>query len=147
MNRMLPRIAGALAAVGVLGLGVPAEAKHKKPVVVSYEVTAPVPYPVEDTSHCTAGIEGTTKNTRLITLPDSGVLQVELSGFLGDWVLELFDAKGRMLAQAAELDPTNTAPVRKVTYKKGSKGQKLQIAVCNVEGGPQAKVKYTFTYR
>lgn len=125
----------------------PALAGHKAPVKESYDVTAPVPYPVEDTSHCTDGVEGMTKNTRAVTLPDRGVLDVELSGFLGDWVLELFDAKGRMLGQAAVLDPTDTAPVRKVTYKKGTPGQEVRIAVCNVNGGPRAKVAYTFTYR
>lgn len=131
----------------VTAIAMPASASHKPPVKESYEVTAPVPYPVEDASHCTDGVEGMTKNTRAVTLPDRGVLVVELSGFLGDWVLELFDDKGRMLGQAAELDPTNTAPVRKVTYKKATPGQKVSIAVCNVEGGPRATVAYTFTYR
>jgi len=106
-----------------------------------------VPYPVDGASHCTGGIEGTTKNTREIKLPSRGVLEVELSGFLGDWVLELFDAKGKVLAQAAAFDPTNTAPVRKVTYKKATPGQLVKIAVCNVEGGPTAKVAYTFTHK
>lgn len=123
-----------------------ASAGHQAPVSERYDVTAPVPFPVEASSHCTDGIEGTTKNTRTITLPSRGVLQVELSGFLGDWVLELFDAKGRMLGQSAALDPTNTAPVRKVTYKKATPGQQVKIAVCNVEGGPKASVNYTFTH-
>ena len=106
-----------------------------------------MPFPVDGASHCTDGIEGTTKNTRQIKLPSRGVLEVELSGFLGDWVLELFDAKGKVLAQAAAFDPTNTAPVRKVTYKKATPGQLVKIAVCNVEGGPTAKVAYSFTHK
>ena len=133
--------------IAVVAIAAPAAATHKPPISESYDVTAPVPYPVEGASHCSDGIEGTTKNTKPVTLPDRGVLQVELSGFLGDWVLELHDAKGRMLAQAAALDPANTAPVRKLTYKKAMQGQKVKIAVCNLEGSPRAKVKYTFTYR
>lgn len=142
----LTRLAACMSVAVLAALSAPASAGHQKPLSESYDVTAPVPYPVEDTSHCTGGIEGTTKNTKAITLPDKGVLKVDLSGFLGDWVLELFDAKGRMLAQSAVLDPANTAPVRSVTYKKATKGQQVKIAVCNVEGGPRAKVAYTFTF-
>ncbi|HVE62269.1 MAG TPA: hypothetical protein VNB94_00510 [Mycobacteriales bacterium] len=133
--------------LAVVALALPASAGHQPPVRESYSVTAPVPYPVDGASHCTDGLEGMTKNTRQVKLPSRGVLEIELSGFLGDWVLELFDAKGRLLGQAAELDPTNTAPVRKVTYKKATPGQLVKIAVCNVEGGPTAKVAYTFTHK
>ena len=136
-----------LSLLAVAALAMPAAGTHKPPISESYDVTAPVPYPVDGASHCTDGVEGLTKNTRPVTLPDRGVLEVELSGFLGDWVLELFDAKGRMLAQAAVLDPTNLAPVRKVTYKKATPGQEVRIAVCNVEGGPSGSVTYTFTFR
>lgn len=128
-------------------LAAPAAANHKKPITASYEVTAPVPYPVDGSSHCTDGVEGLTKGSKDFTLPDRGVLQIEMSGFLGDWVLELFDAKGRMLGQAAQLDPLNTAPVRKLTYKKGTPRQAVRIVACNVNGGPTAQVRYTFTYR
>ncbi len=141
MRTFLPAVLAAAA------VALPAAAAHQPPMRESYSVTAPVPYPVDGASHCSEGVEGATKNTRKVKLPTRGVLEVELSGFLGDWVLELFDAKGKMLAQAAELDPTNTAPVRKVTYKKATPGQVVKIAVCNVEGGPTAKVSYTFTHR
>lgn len=133
--------------LALAALAVPAAANHKKPITASYDVTAPVPYPVDGSSHCADGTEGVTKGSKDFTLPDRGVLQVEMSGFLGDWVLELFDAKGRMIGQAAQLDPLNTAPVRKLTYKKGTPRQPVRIVVCNVNGGPTAKVRYTFTYR
>lgn len=136
-----------IALLAVAAFAAPAAAGHKPPISEKYDVTAPVPYPVEGASHCTDGIEGTTKNTRPVTLPDQGVLVIELSGFLGDWVLELHDDKGRMLGQAAALEPTNTAPVRKLTFKKAKPGMKVKIAVCNNYGGPKGSVKYTFTYR
>ena len=137
----------ASALLAVVLLAVPAAATHKKPISESYDVTAPVPYPVDGASHCSEGVEGLTKNTRPFTFPDRGVLAIELSGFLGDWVLELHDDKGRMLAQAAQFDPANTDPLRKLVYKKGAPKQQVSIAVCNVNGGPTAAVEYTFTFR
>lgn len=144
---MNSRLAAPLVVLAIGALALPADAKPKpKPITQAYDVTAPVPYAVDGASHCADGVEGLSKNTRPVTLPAKGVLQIELSGYLGDWVLELFDAKGKMLGQAAAFDPANAAPKLKLTYKKAAKGQKVQIAVCNVTGGPTAKVKYTFTY-
>ena len=137
----------ASALLAVVLLAVPAAATHQKPISESYDVTAPVPYPVDGASHCSEGVEGLTKNTRPFTIPEQGVLAVELSGYLGDWVLELHDDEGRMLAQAAQFDPANTSPLLKIVFKKGKPKQEVAIAVCNVNGGPTASVSYTFTYR
>ena len=137
-------VASALLAVVVLA--VPATASHKRPVSETYEVTAPVAYPVGGTSHCSEGVEGLTKNTRPFTFPERGALTVELSGFLGDWVLELHDDKGRSLSEAAALTPTDTAPTRKLTFKKGKAKQRVSIVVCNYGGSPNASVTYTFTH-
>ena len=134
-----------LLAVGVLAL--PADAKPKpKPVTQSWEVTA-VPFPMEAAaSHCKEGVEGVTRGTRAVTLPGRGSLVAELTGFHGDWVLEVYDAKGRMVGQGySALNPGSTGKA-KVTFKKGLKGQKLSIAACNFTGGPTATAKYTFTY-
>lgn len=141
-----------LAALPVLtlatALGVaPAGASHRGPVTESWEVTAPLPYPVEGTSHCADGPEGLSKGSRVVVLPDAGTLVVELSGFLGDWVVELFDDKGKLLAAGAELNPTETAPVRKATYKKGKRGAKITVVACNLGGGPTGSLTSTFTHR
>ncbi|HVE98415.1 MAG TPA: hypothetical protein VNA12_04470 [Mycobacteriales bacterium] len=141
------RVALALALVLAAAAGSPAVASHKEPLYEAYEVTAPVPYAVDGASHCTDGVEGLTKNTRPLTLPDRGLLEIELSGYLADWVLELFDAKGKMLGQAAQFAPANTSPKVSMTYKKATPGQKVRIVACNVKGGPKAKVAYTFTFR
>lgn len=135
------------ALLAVAALAAPAAANHKKPITGAYDVTAPVPYAVDGTSHCADAPEGLSRSTKPVKLPDRGVLVVELHGFAGDWVLELFDAKDRMIGQAAVSDLGNTAPVRKLTYKKATPGQEVRIAACNVTGGPAAKVRYTFTYR
>lgn len=137
----------ASALLAVVVLAVPATASHKAPVSETYDVTAPVPYPGEGTSHCSEGVEGLTKNTRPFTIPEGGVLDIELSRFLGDWVLELHDDKGRVLAESAELTLTDTAPLRKITFKKGKPKQRVSIVVCNFGGGPRASVTYTFTHR
>jgi hypothetical protein len=141
MNPRLALVAGPLA---LAALAVPAHAKPK-PVTQSWQVTA-VPFPMEAASHCKEGVEGVSRATRQVTLPGRGTLVAELAAFQGDWVLEVYDAKGRMLGQGySPLNPGSTGKA-KVTVKKGVKGQKLSIAACNFTGGPTATAKYTFTY-
>lgn len=138
----------ALAVLAVVALAAPAAASHKKPFSETYTVTAPVPYPVDGASHCADAPEGHSRHTKPLRLPDRGELELRLSDFAGDWVLELFDDKGRMLAQLAEFDPLNTGGnVLILKYKKATPGQQVRILVCNVTGGPTARVRYTFTYR
>lgn len=141
---MNARLAAPLVLLAAGALAVPADAKPK-PVTKSWEVTA-VPFPMDAASHCKEGVEGVSRSTRQVTLPARGVLVAELTGFHGDWVLEVYDAKGRMVGQGySPLNPGSTGAA-KVTYKKGAKGQKLSIAACNFAGGPTATAKYTFTY-
>ena len=139
-------------AAAVAGLAVavasPAAAHHRRPITETYQVTAPVPYPGDFRSqeHCAVGVEGLTRDTRALTLPDRGVLEVELTGFVGGWVIELYDVHGRMLEQGAKWEPTNPAPMRKLSYLNTKPGQHVRIAACNVEGTPRATVSYTFTF-
>jgi hypothetical protein len=143
---MSPRLAATVAVLAIGALALPADAKPKpKPVTQSWDVTA-VPFPMEASSHCKEGVEGVSRATRDVTLPGRGTLVAELTGFHGDWVLEVYDAKGRMVGQGySPLSPGSTGRA-KVTVKKGLKGQKLSIAACNFTGGPNATAKYTFTY-
>ncbi|HVE98416.1 MAG TPA: hypothetical protein VNA12_04475 [Mycobacteriales bacterium] len=143
------RAVAAVSAGLAIAVASPAAANHRRPISETYEVTAPVPYPGDFMSpeHCAAGVEGVTRDTHALTLPDRGLLEVELTGFLGGWVVELYDAHGRLLEQGAEFDPTNPAPARKLSYQNARPGQHLRIAACNVNGGPNATVRYTFTFR
>ena len=143
---MSRRLVAPVTLLAVAALVAPASAKPRpKPVTESWEVTA-VPFPMDAAAHCQEGAEGVTRETRQITLPAKGVLVAELTGFQGDWVLEVYDAKGTMLGQGySPLNPGGTGKA-KVTYKKGAKGAKISIAACNFTGGPTAQAKYTFTY-
>ncbi|HWL36590.1 MAG TPA: hypothetical protein VNQ77_10375 [Frankiaceae bacterium] len=139
----------AIAVAGAVALtGVPADAAKRKPVTRTYDVLLPVPYPVEGEGgvHCAEGIDGLSRDLRKFTLPAAvGQLKVTLSGFKGDWVVEIYDAKGRVLGYGAELNLTSGT--RQASYKKKrSPKETVTIAVCNLGGTPQGKVVWTFTY-
>lgn len=126
----------------------PAEAAKRKPVTAQYTVLLPVPYPVEGSGgvHCAEGIDGLSRDLRKVTLPAAvGQLKVTLSGFVGDWVVEIYDAKGRVLGYGAELNLTSGT--RQASYKKKKSAKEtVTIAVCNLGGSPQALVTRTFFY-
>lgn len=142
-SRMRLRTAAPLAALVVAtGLAVPSHAAP--PVTGTYDVVIPVPHPVEDGGvHCNQGLDDLTRHTQSVTLPRAGVLDVKVSGFLGDWVVEVYDAKGRVLAYGASLDLQSG--VREAKWKKKKAGaEKVSIVVCNFGGTPAGKVAYRF---
>jgi hypothetical protein len=124
-----------------------------KPVTKSFDVTAPVPFPVTqppppaDTplvTGCFDGAEGVSKVTTRVTLPFNGVLAVKVD-FIGDWDLIVVDAKGKVLADAENWQLANTgAGTEKTVIKKAKKGP-VDIAVCNWAGQPDATVTWTLT--
>lgn len=139
-----------VAAVVTAGLVVvpAAEAAKRKPMSGSYDVQLPVPFPAESASgsHCADAPDGLSRNMKTLTLPSSGKLKVALSEYAGDWVIELFDARGTLLSSAAG----NGAPVdaeATLTYRKKSRAsQKLTVGICNFAGGPDGHVAWTFTF-
>lgn len=138
----------ALAVAAACLVAPPVEAAKRKPVTSTYGVLLPVPYPVEGSggAHCSEGIDGLSRDLRKVTLPAAvGQLKVTLSGFVGDWVVEIYDAKGRVLAYGAELNLTSGT--RQATYKKKKSAKEtITLAVCNLGGTPQAIVSRTFFY-
>ena len=139
-------MSAALVAAAVLAAPPAEAAKPKpKPISGSYDVTIPVPFVVEgeDGSHCKDAPEGLSKHTSKITLPYAGKLTLGVTRIVGDWVIELYDANGTRVAYAAVFDPTGTE--RTLTYKKKSKAKMTYtVMVCNVSGGPNGTVKWTF---
>lgn len=139
-------ISAALLAAAVLAAPAAEAAKPKpKPISGSYDVTIPVPFAVEgeDGSHCKDAPESLSKNSRKLTLAPAGKLTVRVSGIVGDWVIELYDAKGNRVAYAAAIDPTSTE--RTLSYKKKSVAKMTYtVMVCNVAGGPKGHVQWTF---
>jgi hypothetical protein len=133
------------AAAGML----PASAAPK-PETETYEVTAPVPFPVTNATPpldgCWNGQETLTKNTRPLSFKVAGTLSAQVDYF-GDWDLLLFDSKGAKAAAAETTDAGTpaTANKEKLVFKKMKPGAEYTLVVCNWLGQPDATVTYTFT--
>ena len=122
-------------------------APKPKPISGSYAVAIPVPFPMEASngSHCADAPDGLSRDSRHMKLPAYvGKLDVQVSGFVGDWVIEIYDAKGKLLAYAASSD--YTSGVRKTSYKKKKAPvEPVTVMVCNYAGSANGTVAWTFT--
>lgn len=133
-----------VAAVAVASIaGSVAEAGPKpKPFTRTYDLTLPVPWPVEDTSgsHCATAPDGLSKSVQKVALPTSGKLGVALSNVVGDWVAEVYDPKGRAAGMLSSMNGG------KLTIKiKARTAQTWTVAVCNYAGGPNGRLTLTYT--
>jgi hypothetical protein len=121
-------------------------APKKKPISKTYAVTAPAPDP---TNYAGQGYSVCAQNVpssfdkQTISIPAAGSLQVELSGFQGDWDLLLEDSDDSELTAggSSSVGGSETAESR---FKKA---QKVSIVACNWAGSPSATVKWTFTFK
>lgn len=141
------RTAALLAALlATTAAGAPADATHRKPMSGTYDVLIPVPHPVEDAgTHCNQGVDPLSRASSQVALPDLGELKVKVSGFVGDWVVEIYDAKGRVLAYGATLDLVSGVREAKWRKKKGA-AEKVLIFVCNFGGTPRGTVSWSYTF-
>jgi hypothetical protein len=145
MNRTAALVVGALAIAAVAAPPALAAPK-KKTITKSYDVTAAMPDPTNFAGQgypvCAQNVPGSF-DKRTIAIPAAGTIEVEVSGFQGDWDLLLEDADDSELAEGGSngLGGSETADVR---FKKA---QKMSIVACNWAGTPNATVKYTFTYK
>lgn len=143
---MRTRLATLAVALLVAAVAPSADAGPRKPVKGAYDVLIPVPYPMEGPSaHCTEGYDDLTRSVVAMKLLGTGELKVIVSGFVGDWVLEIFDEKGRVLATGATLDLTVGA--REAKWKKKRSGAEVvKIAVCNFGGTPSGTVSWSYVF-
>jgi hypothetical protein len=141
-------------AAGALAPAVAAPAKPK-PITESYSVQhAPVPAPIEGVpgeNSCDGTFEGLSTTTKTIKTVGAGTLDVELTGFAGDWDITVTDDKGRTLGigtGTTTADPSSLGTgLKEKAVIKTKKPMTLNIAVCNFLGGPTADAKYTFVYK
>ena len=148
---MVARRTALLSAVVVAAAtALPADAAPKEQRE-TYQVTAPVPFPVSTTvptyDGCWQGQEGLTRNTKPLTFPTTGSLTAEVA-YEGDWDLYLFDAKGAKAAAAETWEVANGGVVagkEKIAFKKIKPGAKYTLVVCNWLGQADATVTYVFT--
>lgn len=154
---MKRRTAVVVAALTVAAVGaVPSQAavkKKPKPITGSYTLNLP-PDPSKDVTSTAemAGCSGllpTAVDHHAFTLPAAGTLTVKLdgddpakgaapAGF--DWDLYLVDAEGI----ASESDGATGHEEALMSVKKKTS---ITIDACNLNGTPNAVVKYTFVYK
>ena len=77
----------------------------------------------------------------LFKAPAAGKLQVSISGFTGEWALELRDDKGKVLAE----EDVSSPELESLTIKL-RKPAVVNIRPCNLVGSSQAKISLVFTY-
>lgn len=146
----MSRRALVIALAGALAVGVatvPAAAKHKKPITKTYKATAGVPDPspfATGEGICRTQLEQAT-HVHEFKAPEAGTLEVLLNGFQGDWALSVRNDKDQTLGDSDQStsEPLDRPEKVKVKLKKATG---IRIVACNFAGGPEATVKYTFTY-
>lgn len=77
-----------------------------------------------------------------LKVPGPGMVDVELSGFQGDWSLMITDAAGEVLG-GADVNP----PEFEAATVRLKKPATIKIHPCNFAGTPQASVKITYKYK
>lgn len=147
---MTPRTAVCLAATALLAATPAAEAKHKKPIVKTFEVKGTVPYPVQG-GMCDVSEHGKDRHIETFKAPEAGELRVEVSEFFGDMDVVITDAKGGVLAEGNNETSTsgltpNTGSLIETAKYKPKRAMTVQVHVCNYAASPDAKGKITFTH-
>lgn len=134
-----------LAVTALAATAAPALAAPPKPKPITQEVafTDATPdysgWAVGSDSHC-AGVLPR-EAAYEFKAPAAGSLKVSISGFDGEWALELRDAKGNVLAETDVLAPEQET----LTIKLRRPGI-VNIAPCNLAGTPEALISLVFTY-
>jgi hypothetical protein len=138
--------AGIATAVAVTLAGPVVAGPKPKPITKTVDYTDATPDPSGNAesgnaAHCN-GVLPTQEKGITFAAPAAGSLKAVLSGFQGDWSMQIRDAKGKILGG----DDVNPPAYESVTVKIKSKGSYV-IFPCNLAGTPLATVKYTFTFK
>ncbi len=139
-------LVGVTSLLALAGSMTPAMAKPK-PIVKSYQASAPTPDPTpvtgETGGNCHPTLPSAMDNHDVV-IPYASTLVIDLNGFQGDWALGLFDADGEEIAtddQDVTEAPDTPAHIEARFKKKTS----VTIRACNFSGGPTANVTYKIT--
>ena len=149
MNRRGAVAVVALGAIGVAGLSpafaAPSPGKGK-PMKGSFSFTDTTPDPTPNVSddtatHCNGRLPSapTDVNSHAIKITRKGMLAVA-AHVVGDWALQIRDAKGRVLT-GDDVNPPQSEGALLTITKRGT----YQLVLCNLEGAPTATADYTFT--
>jgi hypothetical protein len=119
-----------------------------KPIHQKYDVSDPTPNPVLEGSagaYCRGATPGDAlgdEKGHAVKVNGKGTFDGTLSGVVGDWVLEIRDAKGNTV-YGDDVNP----PSMESIYYTAPKAGTYTIWACNSNGGPTATVEFTFTYK
>ena len=134
-------LVASLVLVAGVGSVTPAMAKGKT-VTKSYVATAATPGPSNVARGVCAGDVPGSYFDESFKAPFAGKLQVDQTGFVGDWDLGLFQ-DGALAAQSAQDVTADPQTPEHIEGFKLKKGEEVVIRSCNFSGGPTAHVKYT----
>lgn len=132
-----------LAASATPGLAAPQPKPKPKPISQEVPFTDSTPdysgWAVGEDSHCAGALPR--EEPYVFTAPAAGTLKVAISGFTGEWALDLRNEKGAVLAETDVLAPE----LETLTVKLRKPGV-VNIAPCNLAGTPEALISLVFTY-
>lgn len=77
-----------------------------------------------------------------VKIPSSGVVDIAISGFSGEWSLMITDQAGKVLG-TADAD----APATEATSLRMKRGGTINILPCNLAGTFEATLKYSYRYK
>lgn len=142
------RIALLLTATGLALATLPADAAPPKPVEETFTFTDPTADMTsaadltDSTMHCSGGVLPEEAPHKFVA-GRAGTLKVSISGFQGDWALELRDPKK---ARVLGGDDVNPPDFETVVIKVNAPGP-VNVLPCNLAGTIEATVKLVFTPR
>lgn len=137
---MRTRLVVAVLPVVLLGAAVAPSSAAPKPMKGSYEAAAPVP---GGAVACDGTVPGSV-HSQEIKLPGAGKLQVDLTGFLGDWDL-FVRSNGAVLSASESAGVGGAEDASEIASAKIKKATTVSIDSCNWAGGPAGSVAWTFT--
>lgn len=133
-------VIGLLVVALSMGALVPSAAAKKKKQTDSWTAQG-LPFPVE-TASCNNGLEGVNLVNHELKTPGKGVLDVTMTGYLGDWDLWVFDPNGNALGSSTGFVDVPTervvVPIRGMDH--------VVVLACNFLGGPTAELESVYTY-
>jgi hypothetical protein len=142
----------ALAGLAVVAAGMtPATAATKKTIVKNYTFTDATPDPTIDgvsqvpngpTGSCSKGL---LPKEKAITFkaPAAGSLEAGISGYTGDWAIEIQDSHGQVLSSGDGGTPLTLESTATKVKKPGT----FLILPCNISGTFSAKLRVSFKYK
>lgn len=141
---MRTRLALVTAVAVGLALGTTAQAGTPKSFSKTVAFTDGTPDPTGNTGatnqdHC-SGVLPKEKPIE-VKIPGPGTIDISIEGFQGDWALQIL--QGSEIIAGDDVNP----PSYEATSLRVKKATTLSILPCNLEGTPQAMVKYSYTYK